>query len=556
MSQPSLGVNGSHQPGGRQSPEELQDIIAWLATEFGNLQLEQLDHALTDALRSIGQFAGADRAYVFLVRGDRMSNTNEWCSPGTTPQIANLQNVPVTSYEWCMSHILKGNVLHIPSVSKLPDEQPDKDLLLSEEIKSLLAVPITSRSRVIGFVGFDAVRSEQRWTREILALLKIVGSIFGGAIERHESDAALRKEQQFSSNVIETAGSLVIVLAPDGRFLRVNRAFIELTGLSAEELGETDWHRLIPEESRDHARSALRTALSGTSVQFEGLLRSRHEELRTILWNGAVSSDQHGDPSYVVVTGLDMTEVRHLREQVEQSRRLDSLGRVAAEIAHEFNNVLMAILPSAEMIRRHPGETVVVRNAAERIESAVKRGEMIAREVTRFARPAEPLTQEIDVRKWTRALVEEMRIILVARSGPAIRFEDLTPNEALYVSGDPDQLQQVFSNLILNAADATPGGGNITVSLAEVSAHERLPEAGPPGTRWLHWQVCDTGSGIAPAVLDRIFEPLFTTKRKGTGLGLAVAHQIIKTHHGGLTVETAVGKGTTFHVFLRRRAGT
>jgi PAS domain S-box-containing protein len=318
------------------SATTLQDIITALSTEFINLPADEIDGAITEALKRVGEFAGVDRAYVFLVDPDaaRMTNTHEWCRAGITPQIANLQNVPVEAYEWCMSRILKREVLHIPRVMDLPDASADKDLLLGEEIQSLLAVPITSASTVIGLIGFDAVRREQRWPDQTIALLKIVGTIVGNAIERKRFDQALRKEKEFIANVIETAGTLVIVLAPEGDCLRVNRAFSELTGRSAEELSATGWHQVIPEDSREAARKALGSAAAGIAVQFEGLLLSRSGEPRMILWNGAVVRAADGKPEYVIVTGSDLTETRILREQVEQSRRLDSLGRVAATIAH------------------------------------------------------------------------------------------------------------------------------------------------------------------------------------------------------------------------------
>src|SRR5258706_4138924 len=171
-----------------------------------------------------------------------------------------------------MSHILKGDILYIPRVAGLPDEQPDKDLLQAGGIQSLLAVPITSRERVIGLIGLDAVFAEHRWREETIALLKIVGAVFGNAIERMRADQVLLRERDFIANVIETAPSLILVLTPDGRCTRANRAFRDLTGLSTADLYETGWQKVIPEESREAARQALRTTMGGVPAQFEGAL--------------------------------------------------------------------------------------------------------------------------------------------------------------------------------------------------------------------------------------------------------------------------------------------
>jgi PAS domain S-box-containing protein len=528
----------------------LQDFIADLATEFVNLASDAIPAAITDALGRIGRRADVDRAYVFVITGDRMTNTNEWCSDGTEPQIGKLQDVPLAAYEWCMARILRRDLLHIANVQDLPADQPDRCLLMEEGIQSLLAVPMMSRSQVIGFVGFDAVRSAKRWTSEIVGSLRIVAAIFANAIERAKAEDALRNEKEFFTNLVDTMGSLVIVLAPDGRCIQMNRAFSDLTGLSIEELSGKGWQRVVPEDSREAARRALRSALSGVRTQFEGLIHSANDGMRVILWSGAVIRGADGATGYVVLAGVDLTETLHLREQVEQGRRIDSLGRVAATIAHEFNNVLMAIQPSAEIIRRRPDQLVEVQRCAERIQRAVKRGVRITGEVTRFTRPAEPIRQRLDATEWLHNLVDEMRGMLADRPDSPVMIEVAPQETHPAVYADPYQLHQVFSNLILNAAEATPPGGQITISVREIDVHEYLIEPGME-SRWVHFEVRDTGAGISPAVLDRIFEPLFTTKKRGTGLGLAVSHQIIKAHGGELSVETALGRGTTFHVFLR-----
>src|SRR5258706_6523853 len=170
---------------GERRQERLQDLVPELSTEFINLSADEIDRAITEALRRVAEFVVIDRAYVFLIDQDamRMSNTHEWCRDGVASMIQNLQDVPVGAYAWSMSRILKGDILYIPRVAEIPDEQPDKDLLQAEGIQSLLAVPITSRERAIGLIGLDAVFAEHRWREGTIALLKMVGAVFGNAIE-------------------------------------------------------------------------------------------------------------------------------------------------------------------------------------------------------------------------------------------------------------------------------------------------------------------------------------------------------------------------------------
>jgi signal transduction histidine kinase len=153
---------------------------------------------------------------------------------------------------------------------------------------------------------------------------------------------------------------------------------------------------------------------------------------------------------------------------------------------------------------------------------------------------------------WTQTLVDELRPVIAQRSTAAIDISVEARVTTACVAADPNQLHQVFSNLILNAADAIPKGGRIAIVIDEVLNHELLVGQGATNSgTWIHCTVSDTGVGIAPSVLERIFEPLFTTKKRGTGLGLAVVHQIVKAHGGVMSVATTLGQGTTFHVFLR-----
>ncbi|HVR39397.1 MAG TPA: ATP-binding protein [Thermoanaerobaculia bacterium] len=534
----------------------LRDIVTELSTEFINFGGDDIDARIHDALRRVGEFAGVDRSYVFVISDDRtrMSNTHEWCCAGVAPEIANMQDVPLESFGLCMSRILQREVLQIRRVSELPDDVPDKAQLAEQGIQSLLSVPIVSKDVVIGFFGFDAVRSERRWTSDAVSLLKIVASIFGNAIERMRSDRSLRREKEFAASVIESAGSLLAVLTADGVCKRLNARFTELTGVNVERMNEIGWAALVPAEHHAAARTAMSNALSGDVVQFECPLRAANGDVRTIFWNTTPIRSDSGIADHAVLAGTDLTEVRLLREELAQSRRIEGLGRVAATIAHEFNNVLMSISPWAEIIVKRPDRVEDVSRAAERISRAVKRGGGITAAVTRFARPAEPVLRDLRADEWTCALVDDMRELVNERSRRRVQIEGICSSEAS-VLADPAQLHQVFSNLVLNAVDAIAdhenGSGRVAISVEKVASHERLTALESDSVRWVHWQVCDSGTGIAPAALERIFEPLFTTKKKGTGLGLAVAHQIIQAHRGTIAVDTAAGRGTTFHVFLR-----
>lgn len=208
---------------------------------------------------------------------------------------------------------------------------------------------------------------------------------------------------------------------------------------------------------------------------------------------------------------------------------------LASTIAHEFNNLLMAIGPHAEIVSRLSAEESRERRAAAAIREAVKCGSGLVQQILRYGRPAEPSLTAVDVKQW---LTDQAPLIeSLAGAGVVVEW-DLT-GEKSTVMADVDQLHQVLTNLVANARDAMSGRGRIHIRTSR-----------KPSEPVVTLSVADEGPGIAPENLQSIFEPLFTTKRVGTGLGLAVARQVVMRHGGTLTVENNAGPGATFQIVL------
>jgi len=191
-------------------PEDLryltkfQDLILTLSGRFVNLGTKDLDDGITDALEAIGRFADVDRSYVFLFSADgrRVSNTHEWCAEGVQPGIDGIQDVPVELFSWAMPKFKKGEVVHIPDVSRLPaDADKEKREMQAQGIRSLINVPLICDGRALGFVGFDSVRTRKTWRQDHIKLLKVVGEMFAGAIERERATSALTRQVRMETLV-------------------------------------------------------------------------------------------------------------------------------------------------------------------------------------------------------------------------------------------------------------------------------------------------------------------------------------------------------------------
>ncbi|MFZ2493568.1 MAG: PAS domain S-box protein, partial [Thermoanaerobaculia bacterium] len=382
-----------------------------------------------------------------------------------------------------------------------------------------------------------------------------VTAVYGFGRDITAERAAERERQTLTRNLqllLDSTTEGIYTVDTAGRCTMVNRSFTEILGYSADEVIGVRTHDLV------HSRRADGTPMPIEECVISTASREGHVEaaLEDVLWrkDGTPVPVQLSAAPIIdrdvrigaVITFTEVSERRKLEARLEQANRLSSLGRLAASVAHEFNNVLMGISPFVEVLRRNPAPDRAA-TALDQIGRSVDRGKRITEEILRFTRPAEPLRTSLDVRPWLETFLLDVRSMMPETISLTL---EILP-DAVHVEADPGQLHQVFLNLVLNARDAMPDGGPITIAV-------RIPRPGSRysfGTvswpeRFAHFTVADCGSGIAGSSLQHVFEPLFTTKKRGTGLGLSVAHQIIQSHSGEIFVESQQGVGSAFHVFL------
>jgi PAS domain S-box-containing protein len=306
----------------------------------------------------------------------------------------------------------------------------------------------------------------------------------------------------------------------------------------------TEWiSQSIHAEDRERLAEAFqRTRSEGLPLDVECRLRTSSSSELVLHLRGHSVSDQQGMPVRVIGMIQDVTERRQLETRLLQAERVSSLGRLAASVAHEFNNVLMGIQPFVDLLNRRSGTDPTVALAVPRISDAVARGKRITQEMLRFTRIGEPTRITVNVADWLQEFEPELSQL----AGPAVTVTiDAAPGLTMLVDGH--QLRQVFANLLVNAQHAMPEGGRVDIRAVSDTIrdrNERLVEA-------VHFFVSDSGVGMPEETLRYIFEPLFTTRKfGGTGLGLAVAAQVIQQHKGHIYAESTQGKGSTFHILI------
>lgn len=348
--------------------------------------------------------------------------------------------------------------------------------------------------------------------------------------------------------VLESMGEGLIAFDQNLACTLMNQSAARLLGMHADAAVGRQAHDLLHGTGEENHRCDLTNAQlptagewrDGVFVASGGTSFSAEYVVSPIMANGVTVG--------FVLTFRDVTEQRFLRKQLEQAQRLSSLGRLAASMAHEFNNVLMVVQPFAELIARPRATAADLVRAHAQITAAIQRGKRSTEEILTFTRDATPRLQPIDVRTYLERLLSHLR-----PSMPGVALEVEMPQAGLCIAGDATQLEQVFTNLLLNARDAK--ATRIVISAEEcVSGRTAFP-FGTISTpdRFVHFGVADDGVGMSADVLERIFEPLFTTKQSGgTGLGLPIAQQIILKHGGTIAARSTPGRGTHFDLLLPR----
>ena len=374
---------------------------------------------------------------------------------------------------------------------------------------------------------------------------------------RVQAQEMLRHSEERFRVIVEGWVDLVGIVDTSGRFAYASPSCLRLLGHERADLAglEDVWSLTHPDDVAQ-ARASFAAVAGRADAPVPGPVRMQAKDGRwlSVEWR---FNDLRDNPAIdgIVVYAHDMTAQMALQAQLHQAQKLESVGRFAGGIAHDFNNVLAGILGLAAMALRELDAGDAAAQSLRQIERAATRGRDLARQILTFAR-----RQPLVLRSVALATVVADAAALARAALPAgVRLELELADEAVHVQGDPVQIEQVVSNLIVNAAQALPalgGAVEVGVSRVELGADDvqriGTVAAGPHAHLWVH----DTGCGMDAATRERIFEPFFTTKApgSGTGLGLSVVHGIVKAHGGAIAVDSTPGGGSTFHVYWPERA--
>ncbi|MEQ1631261.1 MAG: PAS domain S-box protein [Planctomycetota bacterium] len=364
--------------------------------------------------------------------------------------------------------------------------------------------------------------------------------------ERLHLQEQLRRERDLADRLIETAPTMVAVLDLDGRLMRGNRMFFELTGYVPDEVHAADWFEtFLAPADRAPCRETFTAILSGQRRGGSAVATvvDRHGSEHRVQWHSARLQDS-GETIGVLAMGLDVTETLHTEEMLVRSQKMEALARLTGGIAHDFNNLLMGVLGCCHLAIDLLDDVHPARPLLEEIHRSSERSVKLVRRLLTFSRREPAARTVVDLAESVRDLVGITEQLV----GEDIAIELHLAPEPATVLGDPAEIEQVLMNLIVNARDAMKKGGRLEI---RVRVEER--PVGERGGRVV-LQVADSGIGMTREVRSRVFEPFFTTKSKneGTGLGLTTVFGIVERMNGSITVDSEPGEGTCFTVSLPR----
>jgi len=367
--------------------------------------------------------------------------------------------------------------------------------------------------------------------------------------EHRQAEEALRESEEKYRALFKQSTDAIYIVSQKGNFIDLNQSALDLFGYTREEMIGLDIKEIYLRPD-DWNRFRQKLERNGFVRDYEVKLSSKNGTPMDCLVTSTMRWTTNGDILGHQGIIRDLTERKRIEQQVQQQERMAALGELAGGIAHDFNNILMSILLYTEMLLSDP---TLPPNLAPDVESVLEEGREashLVRQILDFSRRSPIQTRLLNLKDLLQGSIDILRRTLPASIKLLLEMEA----KDCIIKADPTRIRQVVMNLVVNARDAMPGGGElrVTSSRVRIRTGEKSPAPDVPPGEWVCLDVSDTGTGIPPEVIPRIFEPFFTTKPKGegTGLGLAQVYGIVKQHEGHIEVQTEINQGTTIRVYL------
>jgi two-component system cell cycle sensor histidine kinase/response regulator CckA len=454
--------------------------------------------------------------------------------------------VPLGKFK--IGKIAQERLPHITSDVQNDPRVSDHEWARREKMVAFAGYPLLVEDRLLGVM---AMFSREKLTEDTLDALASVADVVSQGIERKRAELALRESEECYRDLVENAHDIIYEHDLKGNYTSTNKAGEVITGYTLEETLQLNMAQTVAPEYLAKAQEMFRRKVAGEKTTAYELEIISKQGKRVAVEVNTRLVYHNGLPVGVQGIARDVTERKQLEEQLRQSQKLEAIGQLAGGVAHDFNNLLTVIGGYSSMLLRKFRKDSPHRSGLEEIQKASDRASVLTRQLLAFSRKQMLRPKILDL----NLVVTDMDKMARRLIGEDIDLLTITSPVLGRVKADPGQIEQVLLNLIVNARDAMPKGGKLTIETRNIvhSAEYGIRHAAQAGP-YVMLAVSDTGCGIDPAIQPRVFEPFFTTKPsgKGTGLGLATVYGIVKQSGGNIWVYSEVGRGTTFKIYLPR----
>jgi len=538
---------------------QIEQFLVTLARKFVYVTPAEIDREIENCLKNITDFTGANRSYIYFFEQEntQLQLRYKYYQKDVKDKISRHDQVNGSDFAWLVKTILSRSSINITSTDQLPPEALTIKMIMDvETTRSTIICPIISHDMVIGLIGLDAVKKERHWPDEIEHLLTTAADIFNGAIKRKNAvQSGIRTEQKMRA-LFTGIEDVVFISTPEGKLLEINPAGAKLFGFSSvKEL--LNIHNVNNFYANPKDRNKYKKAIekNGHVKDYEVTLKRKDGKKIIVLETATLV--RNDDDQITTYEGIirDVTDKRHLEQQLFQAQKMESIGLLAGGIAHDFNNILTALIGYAQLILMSSNESQPHYKNIKNILRSGKRAEDLIRQLLAFSRKQMIELKVADINQ----IITDLHSMLSRLLPEDINFRLNLSDKLNLIKADGVQIQQILVNLIVNAghaindiADKTKSK-DITVSTSKAVLNAEFT-ATHPGSQKGHYillEVQDSGIGMDEEIRQKIFEPFYTTKKHtgGSGLGLSTVYGIVKQNHGYILVESEPGKGSLFKVF-------
>jgi PAS domain S-box-containing protein len=534
------------------SLEELlafERLLSDLSARFANVTIDQVVAEIEGALKQLLMFLGFDRSAFWEFVDDERQHF--LCSAAVEGAEPPLRGPVPADLNWFARELRAGRTVIMRSDEDVsPEAAAAAEYNRRAGIRSVLVIPLPVGSRIVAAISFGAFRATREWPTEFIARVTVIGEVMAQALARMHSEAALRASEARWQSIFETSSIGIATFDRDLHYLATNPAFRANLGYTDEELQQLTPLDIILEEEREIARVRLAELQQGKIDHYVIVKQYRRKDGTAIWGHSSMARAPEFRREMFIGTMIDITESKRAQDKLRATQTelarvtsLSAAGQMAASMAHEINQPLASIASnssaSLRWLAKTPPNLKEVQAALSRISDASHRAGQVIHGIRAMFKNDRREKALLDVNQVIREVLALLHFEL--QSHQILMQTDLSP-KLPPVLGDAVQLQQVIANLVTNAIEALDTVTDCPRTLRVKSLiHE-------PDSVLIMLE--DSGPGIDSENVDRIFNPFFTTKSQGMGMGLSICRSIIEAHNGRLSARSAVGRGSVFQVEL------